>query len=158
MGDKINAIISSVGALIIIALVFLLFRRFGLTKAKPSEIDVIHVDSYKDVLNAEKFLKETEFLSPNYWQKKTQIALPTNVLKDYAARLNDAFGGWWVGGDDEPEIYAVFEALKNGVELSQVADQYQKMFKESLRGKLFAKLDEYELHQIYLIIKNYKNV
>lgn len=155
MEDKLSNIVTGISVFVIILFVFLLAKRFGLIFPK-SKSDKVWEDTIAEEMQAEKTIMETPYLDPNYWREKGKSSLNANVLEDWAEQLNDAFGGWWTGGDDEPAIYSVFEEVGSGDVLSMVADVYGKMFKESLRGKLIDKLDTSELNQLVIIIKKYK--
>lgn len=152
MKDKFAGILGGITLLVIVVTIYLFLKRFGLIGSKPTEAEEIFEDNIADVMNAEKFMKETNYLNPEFWKNRTFLQLTNNELQDLSTRIYDAWSFW---GDDEAAIYSVFESLKSGEQLSQLADSYSKMYGSSLRGKLFDKLDGNEIYQIYLIIKSY---
>ena len=153
MKDKFGSVVSWVIVLTIVLTVYFVLRRLGLAGNPPSEAEEVYEDHMADVLKAEEFMKKTEFLDPNFWKGRVFVNLTSNQLQMLATNIYDS---WHWYGDDEASVYAVFESIKSGEQLSQLADAYSLMYKTSLRGKLFEKLDGDEIHQIYLIIKSYK--
>ena len=151
----IKGIITGVSGLIILVLVFLLAKRFGLI-FKPSKVGEEWEDTIFQEMKAEKEIMNTRYLDPNFWRESNKTSVSANVLQDFAKRLDDAFGAWYTGGDDEAEIFAVFEEINSPYVLSMVADQFGKMFKQSLRQRLIDQLDTSELNQLWLIINKYK--
>lgn len=160
MNENITRIIQGASVLIVLMLAFFLFRKLGLTSKKRSESDVIFEDIMIEQIKAEQSIKSTKYLDPQYWKTANPSKLLTvDQAKDFAEDLHDGFDNWTFSppyGDDEAAIYAVFEALNNGYQLSQICEIFQKMYGESLRGKLIEQLDSSELLVIQNIINKYK--
>lgn len=150
----IRGIINGVSVLVILITIYMILRKFGLT-SKDTPISREYEDIVLDQLKGSKGVRDTELLDPKYHIGKSG----KYKLSDFdgkAKNIKDAFGSWYTGGDDEPEIYAVFESLNNGIEVSLLADSFSKITGESLRGRLMEQLDDYELSYIYNLIKDYE--
>jgi hypothetical protein len=100
-------------------------------------------------------LVESDAFNMYYWQnlgpklKKSYYLLKQNDAKTYAQRISDAWG--WVD-DDEDKIYSVFRALKDHVQVSQVAYWYYQDKKINLIDDLRSRLDKDEVGEILKIV------
>ena len=70
-----------------------------------------------------------------------------------AKQLQDAWKPWYLGGDNEDRIYSVFRALEDKVQVSQVADAYQKEFGVNLIDKIIARMDSEEISVLLRIVR-----
>lgn len=74
----------------------------------------------------------------NQYQAKaargTVLALLTQAsLTSFAQQIRNA---WGIFNDDEDKIYAVFKALRNQLQLSQLCEKYSALYKEDLLQRL----------------------
>ena len=82
----------------------------------------------------------------------TIILLNPSEVTSIANKLNSYLKPWYFGGDDEEGIYQLFSALKDKVQVAQIAQEYQKTFGEALPEKLSDHLNETELSKVLSII------
>lgn len=82
------------------------------------------------------------------------IVLNDKVAEDYANQIKSAWNHWLRGGDNEQKLYAVFRALKDKVQVSQVANAYWRLNdrKVNLIDRLNERLDEKEIGNVLSII------
>lgn len=104
-------------------------------------------------------LVESNAFDIRYWEnigkkiKKTMYLLTVASAKGYAKDIRDS---WGVFNDDEDKIYSVFRALKDQVQVSQVAYQYYmdpKGDKINLIDDLKSRLSKDEVGQVLEIVK-----
>lgn len=81
------------------------------------------------------------------------VVLTESAAMQYARQINAAWKGWWLGGDDENAVYAVFKALKDKVQVSQVAKAYYTAYHIDLADKIHDRMDEKEIGIVLEIIK-----
>lgn len=80
--------------------------------------------------------------SPLYWQQwsknpknagKPGTYLKTDAAQYWATIIHKAMPNGWTGwGDDEAVIYGVFRQLKNWLQVSKMADEFEKKYKTDL--------------------------
>ncbi|OED42499.1 hypothetical protein AB832_02975 [Flavobacteriaceae bacterium (ex Bugula neritina AB1)] len=80
--------------------------------------------------------------------KKSTITPSTR----YANEIHKAFKPWYLGGDSEESVYAVFRNLKDKVQVSQVAKAYLSMYRVSLSDQLKDRFDKDEIKTVLNII------
>ena len=150
---NVEKILQAVTALVVVLAIALIARKFGLFDKRTKldrEEDKDALGDYK----ATEFVEVSDVFTPDFYKSKPQSQrLNSNEVERITGLLIDGFGSWFTGGDDEPQIYAAFESLKYQSQVSQVAEFYQQVKGESLRGKLIENLDASELSIIYEIIK-----
>ena len=104
-------------------------------------------------------LVESNAFDIRYWEnigkklKKPMYMLTVASAKTYAKDIRDS---WGVFDDDEDKIYSVFRALKDQVQVSQVAYQYYidpKSNKINLIDDLKSRLSKDEVGQVLEIVK-----
>jgi hypothetical protein len=104
-------------------------------------------------------LVESNAFDIRYWEnitkkiKKPMYLLTVASAKGYAKDIRDS---WGVFNDDEDKIYSVFRALKDQVQVSQVAYQYYmdpKGDKINLIDDLKSRLAKDEVGQVLEIVK-----
>lgn len=104
-------------------------------------------------------LVESNAFDIRYWEnigkklKKPMYMLTVASAKSYAKDIRDS---WGVFDDDEDKIYSVFRALKDQVQVSQVAYQYYmdpKGNKINLIDDLKSRLSKEEVGQALDIVK-----
>ncbi|QKX04133.1 hypothetical protein HN014_04165 [Aquimarina sp. TRL1] len=106
-----------------------------------------------------KGLSNEAALDVNYADKVLNaIAANIVVLKEstairYANEIHKAFRPWYIGGDLEEKVYAVFRNLKDKVQVSQVAKAYQGEYKLNLRDQLKDRFDKDEIKTVLRIIE-----
>ena len=97
----------------------------------------------------------TDPFDPGYWKDmagsvggKVQIlkAASSNAL---SKQIYEAEG---VVNDDEDSVYKVFSGLKSKVQVSYLAEQFQKIYKTDLRDYLKGFLDEEEMEKVNRIV------
>lgn len=84
---------------------------------------------------------------------KKILTLNKNAAIHYAEQIESSWGAWYQGGDNEAKVYAVFRALKDKVQVAQVARAYQNRFGENLIEKLQDRFGEEEIKTVLNIIK-----
>ena len=109
---------------------------------KPATTGLLAEDAF-DIHYAEKVFKR---------ENGRMLTLSHQVARDYARRIHEAWGGWWVGGDDETKVYGVFRELRDKVQVSQVAKAYQELYRENLIDKLHDKLEKKEVKKVLDIV------
>lgn len=92
-------------------------------------------------------------LDIRYWEQKPDMKLSAEAAKSHAQSIADAWGTWYWPNDDEAKIYAVFRALRNQAQVSQVAHAYYEQTQVNLMDDLRARLDADELRQVLGIIQ-----
>lgn len=96
----------------------------------------------------------------NYLREVTREApqevliLKHKVAIDYATRIQKSWGSWFIGGDNEAKVYAVFRALKDKVQVSQVAQAYQAQFSENLIDVLRDRFSSSEIKKVMQIVEH----
>lgn len=104
-------------------------------------------------------LVESNAFDIRYWEnvgkkiKKPMYMLTVASAKAYAKDIRDS---WGVFDDDEDKIYSVFRAMKDQVQVSQVAYQYYmdpKGDKINLIDDLKSRLSKEEVGQVLEIVK-----
>jgi hypothetical protein len=103
-------------------------------------------------------LVESNAFDIRYWEtvgkklSKPLYMLTVASAKSFAKDLKDA---WGIIDDDENKIYSVFRALKDQVQVSQVAYQYYKLStdKINLIDDLKSRLNTDEVGQVLAIVK-----
>ncbi len=81
------------------------------------------------------------------------LTLKPAVASRFATRIHNAWGAWYQGGDDEAKVYAVFRELQDKVQVSQVAQAYQKRYGENLIDKLHDRFTSTEVKKVLDIVK-----
>lgn len=81
------------------------------------------------------------------------ITLKKETATKFAERIHNAWGAWYVGGDDESKVYSVFRELKDKVQVSQVTKAYQDEHKINLIDKLNERFDDAEVKKVLDIVK-----
>lgn len=90
-----------------------------------------------------------------YWQKvAATLKKPYYMLKAAAAEsyAKDIHDSWGVINDDEDKIYGVFRALKDHVQVSQVAHRYYFKQNVNLIDDLRARLSKDEVGEVLKIV------
>lgn len=80
------------------------------------------------------------------------VVLKGSTATRYASEIHTAFRPWYLGGDLEEHVYAVFRNLKDKVQVSQVAKAYQREYQMSLRDQLKDRFDKDEIEIVLRII------
>ncbi|TPN87125.1 hypothetical protein [Aquimarina algicola] len=80
------------------------------------------------------------------------VVLKGSTATRYANEIHKAFKPWYLGGDLEENVYAVFRNLKDKVQVSQVAKAYQREHKLNLRDQLKDRFDKDEIKTVLGII------
>lgn len=88
---------------------------------------------------------------------KQVLVLKTSSALGYANQIQNAWGAWYQGGDDEDKVYAVFRKLKDKVQVSQVAKAYQETYSKNLIDTLKDRFDKDEINIVLNIIKALPN-
>lgn len=82
---------------------------------------------------------------------KGVLLMKPDTAQRHAQDIHNAWG--WIT-DDEDKIYAVFRALKDKVQVSQVAKAYHDYFKTNLIDKLRDKLSAEEISEVLKIVNS----
>jgi hypothetical protein len=103
-------------------------------------------------------LVESNAFDLHYWENigkklsKPLYMLTVASAKGFAKDIKDSWGGWLP--DDEDKVYGVFRALKDHVQVSQVAYQYYLISgKINLIDDLKGRMDTDEVSQVMAIVK-----
>ncbi len=107
-------------------------------------------DTAADPLNSAKGLQGETWISAAKAGVPKSSFLPNEQAIDFADQINEAVG---VVYDDEAAIIAVFRAMKNQIQLSQVTYAFNDMFKKDLLFTLTQNLSEQEMNTIRELIK-----
>jgi len=137
---------------------------FGFSKLRAKQRDKKALKSFaklrmhfeptsSDIIQAKAF-------DTDWWKKAPQkagqpiIRLTADAVKKYAKKISDA---WGILNDDEDQIYWVFEQkLKDQVQVSQVAEQYEKNNDIALELDLQNKLKKDEWGRILKAVNKMK--
>lgn len=96
-----------------------------------------------------------------YWQKAIKKFKPIIKLKDKAAKgfAQKIQSAWGIFNDDENQIKSVFRALKDKVQISQVAYWYWKNNEQEINliDELRSRLSKEEVAEIMEIVKPKKS-
>lgn len=90
------------------------------------------IEDFADVFSGETYVNEKKAQHPNL------ILLKGEYITAYRKALNNAISGF---GTDEDAIKGVFRKLKDRVQIAQVADSYQRNYKENLLDALMGDMD-----------------
>ena len=105
-------------------------------------------------LNAEKAF-DVNYLNEVLSQAKNQVlVIQKKVAMDYAKSIEKAWGSWYEGGDNEMKVYSVFRQLKDKVQVSQIAQAYQELFKENLIDVIRERFSTNEINELLKIVNS----
>jgi hypothetical protein len=140
-------------------LLFFVMKKIGLVKtvqehktakqktiaARDSEIAVAKDKAVqKNVVNV---ISKSTYFKPAYYKTAGSLNLLSSVeAKKAAENIKDA---WGIINDDEEQVYGVFRSLTHKVQVSQIAEAYNKEYNEDLAGELISRLGKDELKMIY---------
>ena len=85
------------------------------------------------------------------------LVLKTSTASRYADQIHKAWGSWYQGGDDEEQVYGVFRKMKDKVQVSQVAKDYQETYSKNLIDTLKDRFDKEEITIVLNIVKALPN-
>lgn len=100
-------------------------------------------------------LEESDAFDIRYWNslgpkiKKSYYMLKAAAANSFAKDINDGFG-WLI--NDKPKIYGAFRALKDKVQVSQVANAYYIKYKINLIDDLRSHLGTDQVGQVMQIV------
>jgi len=80
------------------------------------------------------------------------VVLQKSTAIRYANEIHNAFKPWYLGGDIEEKVYAVFRSLKDKVQVSQVAKAYQNEHGLDLKDQLKDRFDTNEIKIVLGIV------
>jgi hypothetical protein len=109
------------------------------SQIKPDSIGIISENAF-DIHYEEEVKKKI---------KADLILLKTETAIDYAKQIHSAWSFW---GDDEDKVYSVFRALRDKVQVSQVARAYQSIYNINLVDKMKSKLSKSEIGKVLQIV------
>jgi hypothetical protein len=127
-------------------------------KAKDQKAISFFSELQRDIAPDSVGLVESNAFDIRYWEtigkkiSKPLYMLTSASAKGFAKEVHDA---WGVFDDDENKIYGVFRALKDQVQVSQVAYYYYQSSKDKINliDDLKGKLNKEEVSQILDIVK-----
>ena len=110
----------------------------------------------KELAPASVGIVKSDAFDINYWKKIATQSIPAIKLKegaaeDFARRIHTAWG--WLN-DNEKKIYAVFRALNDHVQVSQVAWWYQQLYGINLIDEIRSRMSRSEVGKIMSIVKS----
>ena len=85
------------------------------------------------------------------------LVLKKSAAAAYAKQLHSAWKPWYLGGDDEDQVYSVFRRLKDKVQVAQVAKVYQEYYTKNLIDTLRSQLEKTEITKVLQIVKALPN-
>lgn len=146
-------VIQAVMVIVVLWVVYLILKRTGLILTRQERLMKREQDKSKRMIETErKLLEDSEYFNPNLYKKTgygLSVIMPEETAKNWAETINDAWG--WIN-DNEEQIYDVFRRIPNKVTISQVSDEYSKLYKIDLLADLINRLSAYELAFIYRIV------
>lgn len=80
------------------------------------------------------------------------VVLKKSTATIYANQIHQAFKPWYLGGDDEEAVYAIFRRLKDKVQVSQVAKAYGRAYNIALKDQLKDRFSNDEIKTVLSII------
>jgi hypothetical protein len=127
-------------------------------KARDQKAIAFFSELQRDIAPDSVGLVESNAFDIRYWENigkklnKPLYMLTQSSAKGFAKDIRDA---WGVFDDDENKIYSVFRALKDQVQVSQVAFQYYATStdKINLIDDLKSRLSKEEVGQVLEIVK-----
>lgn len=128
-------------------------------KARDQRAVAFFSELQRDIQPDSVGLVESNAFDIRYWEnsgkklKKPMYMLTVASAKGFAKDIRDS---WGIFDDDENKIYSVFRALKDHVQVSQVAYQYYydpKGGKINLIDDLKSRLSKEEVGQVMEIVK-----
>jgi len=135
-------------AILAIIFLFVVLRRVGLIKSSTQRQTAKKVDKETgDTKIIQTTVNDTKYFKPTFYKSFPVSRQMSPVEADKVAKkIEDA---WGLINDDEEQVYAAFRGLTDQVQVSQVAESYQKLFGDDLAGTLIGRLSKSELKMVY---------
>ena len=146
------------GIVVTVGMGILLFVVHRKKKSRDSKAIAFFSELQREIAPDSVGLVESNAFDIRYWENigkklKEPIYMPTAAsAKSYAKGIHDA---WGIIDDDENKIYGVFRALKDQVQVSQVAYHYYQSSSDKINliDDLKGKLSTGEVSQVLDIVK-----
>lgn len=148
---------------IVIFVVYQIMKSLGLIKDKGDRktekiLDEGDAELAEEVVKIKKSyidMNSSNLFDPLYWKSFLGKLRPDELLTEgeakTAAKEIDSNISWY--GDNEEGIYNVFRSIKNPINVSQIADEFQKLYGKDLATVLINNLTQGEVYIINQIIK-----
>lgn len=126
------------------------------TRKRDEKAALFYSELERKISPSSATLQESEAFDINYYQtlmktlKKSYYLLKMAAADGYAKDIADSWG--WLD-DNEEKIYGVFRALKDKVQVSQVAHRYFLKTKINLIDDLTVRLHKDELKEVNRIVE-----
>jgi hypothetical protein len=139
----------------LISLVIVINRK---RKAKDQKAIAFFSELQRDIAPGSVGLVESNAFDIRYWETiGKKVAKPLFMLTSASARgfATEIHNAWGMFDDDENKIYGVFRALKDQVQVSQVAYHYYQSSKDKINliDDLKGQLNKDEVSQVLEIVK-----
>lgn len=114
-------------------------------------------DTSTTLLNVEEAFDVNYLSAVLQGASTTVLVVKKKVASSYAKQIYDAWGSWFLGGDNEAKVYAVFRKLKDKVQVAQVSKAYQELYSENLIDVLKERFSTTEIKQVLEIVAQLPN-
>jgi hypothetical protein len=144
-GGQMMTIAYIVGIILVIFIVIKALQKIGLVASKE-----------KRAREAEKVealdnIRTDDYWNPNYYKGKSFKSLGSNLAETYAKELRRSLRGI---GTDEEQINVTFGKMFNVINISEVAEKYYLMYKNSLQADLLNDLSDKEIVTLMNVIND----
>jgi len=117
------------------------------SKLKPSS-NGLRAEKAFDINYLNKLLQQVS---------KKVLVIQKSVALQYAKQIQQAWGSWYQGGDDEAKVYAVFRKLEDKVQVSQIAKAYQEVYAKNLIDVMKNRFSTSEIRTVLKIVEKLPN-
>lgn len=141
--DKIISIVTIIGFLIALFVVYKILAGVGLIKTAAKKRSLAEQNAAVDMMRTD------EYFDPAYYRSQKFKSIGSNAANLYAQQIRKALRGI---GTDEEMIYSTFGKLFNRCNVSEVAASYFLQYGNSLQTDLLNDLNKKEIAELMNII------
>jgi len=142
--DKIIIGFSIIAAIFVIIIVWRVLGKVGLVESKESRQKKEAVENFQT----------SPYFDKDYYKNKSFKSLGAEPAKQYAKEIYNTHG---VFNDSEDTLYSIFGNLKNKVNISEVAEQFYKLYGKDMKGYIANFLDDKEQAKLQTVISKLPN-
>lgn len=140
--DKIKIAAFLIISILVIIIVWRILGKVGLVKSKEAKQKEAAIESFNTLPQ----------FDPNYFKGKSFASIG-QIADQYAKDINSASG---IFNDNEDLVFSTFGKLKNKMNISELANSFQRLYKKDLRSFL-GFLSDAEKTKLFLIIQRLPN-
>lgn len=131
------------GVIAIVVIIFLsaILKKLGIFKSKEKKEQIQNVAE----------LQGADYFNPDYYKGKTIKPLGSELAKELCKEIRKAIKG---AGTNENLLYDVFNRIYNKANISEIAEQYQLKYNDSMKADILNDLKDKEKSMLMEIINS----